>query len=148
MDDPEPDKGGDAGKAEAPNAEMVYQKAMRKHVMGKRMMAPKSKKDDYSFHHWWSDIRRSMTTVAPKTMIRRVRAELRGLRTSLPVYRGSTILLRADKARPYIMQALIFAPEDTPYDSGAFLFDVFCPPEYPKVCVQPPRVQCKGQAAH
>ena len=49
-----------------------------------------------------------------KAMMRRVRSELRSLKRSLPVYFGSSVLLRHDKARPYMMQALIFGPHDTP----------------------------------
>lgn len=30
------------------------------------------------------------------------------------------------------MQAIIFPSENTPYDSGAFLFDIYCPPTYPQ----------------
>ncbi len=36
--------------------------------------------------------------------------------------RSSSILVRHDKHRLYMLKALIFGPEDTPYDSGAFIF--------------------------
>ncbi|CAM9912214.1 unnamed protein product [Choristocarpus tenellus] len=32
---------------------------------------------------------------------------------------------------------MVLAPGDTPYDSGAFLFDIYCPPQYPGC---PPKV--------
>ena len=44
------------------------------------------------------------------------------MRSSLPSTFGSSVLIRHDKARPYLMKALIFGPDDTPYDSGAFVF--------------------------
>ena len=55
---------------------------------------------------WWQ--------VPGKAMMRRVRSELRALKVSLPVFFGSSVLLRYDKARPYLMQALIFGPGETP----------------------------------
>jgi hypothetical protein len=33
----------------------------------------------------------------------------------------------------FVIQALIMAPQSTPYDSGCFLFDIFFPNDYPKV---------------
>jgi ubiquitin-protein ligase len=102
----------------------------------------------------------------------RMGRELRQMRTSLPVSFSSSVLVRHDKSRPYFMkvcgavlpsrssyvnyprvfsmrlavQALIFGPEDTPYDSGAFVFDIHCTSAYPGV---PPRVKFKttGTAA-
>ena len=35
-------------------------------------------------------------------------------------------------------RAMIIGPEDTPYENGIYLFDIFLPPEYPEV---PPKVQ-------
>jgi hypothetical protein len=42
------------------------------------------------------------------------------MRRSLPVDFSSTVLLVHDRARPFLLKALIFGPPDTPYDSGAF----------------------------
>ena len=33
--------------------------------------------------------------------------------------------------RVLLVQAIIFGPGDTPYDSGAFLFDIYCGADYP-----------------
>lgn len=38
---------------------------------------------------------------------------------------------------PRVPQAMVAAPGGTPYDSGLFQFDIYCPPQYPDV---PPRV--------
>lgn len=62
---------------------------------------------------------------------KRVMRELRSLRATLPREFESSIFLRYDKARPYVMQAAIAGPHDTPYDSGLFVFDIYCPPSYP-----------------
>ena len=75
--------------------------------------------------------------VGPR-VVRAVSRELRKLRTSLPLEAGSSIFVRYDKARPYLMQALITGPAGTPYEGGCFLFDIYCPPEYPEV---PPLVR-------
>ena len=76
------------------------------------------------------------SSAAPQRATRLMK-ELRALRGSLPLVAGSSVFLRHDKKRPYMLQALIAGPEDTPYDAGLFLFDVYCPPEYPTV---PPKV--------
>ncbi len=39
--------------------------------------------------------------------------------------------MRVDEERIDIMQVLITGPAGTPYDNGCFLFDIYCPPEYP-----------------
>jgi ubiquitin-protein ligase len=70
--------------------------------------------------------------------LRRLRRELRQMRGSMPVTPGSSIALRHDPKRPYLLQFLITGPEGTPYDSGCFLFDALVPPEYP---VKPPKVK-------
>ena len=55
------------------------------------------------------------------------------MRTSLPNDFSSTIVVRHDRTQPYYLKAMIFGPDDTPYASGAFCFDIFCPPSYPSV---------------
>ena len=40
---------------------------------------------------------------------------------------------RVDPHQSHVLQALILAPNDTPYANGAFLFDVLLPPNYPAV---------------
>lgn len=64
---------------------------------------------------------------------RRIAGEVASLFSSLPLSWSSTILLRADEDRYDFLRAAIFGPEDTPYDSGAFLFDIWLPLEYPSV---------------
>lgn len=64
---------------------------------------------------------------------RRIAGEVASLFSSLPLSWSSSILLRVDEDRYDILRACIFGPEDTPYDSGAFIFDIFLPSEYPVV---------------
>ncbi|KAI0565793.1 Ubiquitin-conjugating enzyme [Gracilaria domingensis] len=67
---------------------------------------------------------------------RRIATEVASLLSSLPLSWSSSILLRVDEDRYDILRACIFGPEDTPYDSGAFLFDIYLPLDYP---VNPPK---------
>ncbi len=93
--------------------------------------------------------------------MRRVHKELRELQHNLPCTPSSSIFVRYDKARPQFMkvriladcmrsptfpetfrscgcsQVLITGPEDTPYDCGAFVFDICIPDGYPS---SPPKV--------
>lgn len=107
--------------------EALYPARMKGLVVKYVTMGAGKSKSDYSSHHYTAEITAAGSKVARK-VIRHVKTELRGMKQSLPCYFGSSVLLRADKARPYIMRALIFAPHDTPYDSGAFVFDIFCGP--------------------
>lgn len=66
----------------------------------------------------------------------RIATEVASLCASLPLSWSSSILLRVDEDRFDFLRACIFGPEDTPYDSGAYIFDIYLPPEYPNV---PPR---------
>lgn len=78
------------------------------------------------------------TETAEGPRVKRLRRELRGLRRMLPLHFDSSIALRVDERRPYLLRALIAAPDNTPYDSGCFQFDIYVPPQYPRV---PPKVQ-------
>lgn len=69
--------------------------------------------------------------------IARISRELSTLSTSLPTSWGSSIFVRADQDRPDLLIALILGPEGTPYQNGAFFFDIWLPGGYPSV---PPKV--------
>jgi len=79
-------------------------------------------------HHYTTDIAQDSQTNAEK--IRRLRREIR---TKLPIHPNSTIFLRVDSSRIDVLKAMITGPNDTPYSNGCFLFDIFCPAEYPRV---------------
>lgn len=63
----------------------------------------------------------------------RIAGEVASLFSSLPLSWSSSILLRVDEDRYDFLRACIFGPEGTPYDSGAFIFDIFLPFDYPNV---------------
>lgn len=73
------------------------------------------------------------TSVPTGKRQRRIAGEVASLFSSLPLSWSSTILLRADEDRYDFLRAVIFGPEETPYDSGAFVFDIWLPMEYPTV---------------
>ncbi|CAM9807719.1 unnamed protein product [Sphacelaria rigidula] len=86
-------------------------------------------------HHFWR-LAGAEGSVPPGRQRRLVR-ELRSLARELPLYWGSTVAVRVDEDRPHLLKAMVAAPGGTPYDSGLFQFDIYCPPQYPDV---PPRV--------
>eukprot|EP01122_Echinamoeba_exundans_P017354 TRINITY_DN911_c4_g1_i1.p1 TRINITY_DN911_c4_g1~~TRINITY_DN911_c4_g1_i1.p1 ORF type:complete len:3990 (-),score=695.43 TRINITY_DN911_c4_g1_i1:1688-12457(-) len=82
-------------------------------------------------HHYRSRIK-TEKSVAPKKMKRLVQ-EIGSLSTGLPLYIESSVFLRVDQDRIDVMQCIITGPESTPYSHGCFLFDIYCPPEYPSI---------------
>uniref|UniRef100_A0A7S0NXP8 UBC core domain-containing protein n=1 Tax=Calcidiscus leptoporus TaxID=127549 RepID=A0A7S0NXP8_9EUKA len=51
----------------------------------------------------------------------------------LPCHPDASIFVRVDEARLDVWRALLTGPVDTPYALGLFLFDVYCPAEYPSI---------------
>ena len=51
----------------------------------------------------------------------------------LPLHPDAAILLRHDESRMDVMRAVLSGPVGTPYALGIFVFDVFCPAEYPSI---------------
>ena len=58
--------------------------------------------------------------------------------SDLPTHPSSSIFVVADEEKPNIMKVCITGPDDTPYENGCFLFDVYLPPSYP---MTPPTVK-------
>ena len=69
--------------------------------------------------------------------LKRLNKELRFLKNNLPIHFNSTIAVRVDENKIHVMKAVIFAPNDTPYDGGCFEFDIYFPNQYPHV---PPKM--------
>ena len=65
------------------------------------------------------------------------RTTVKQLKKDLPLEFGSSIFVRVDKSRPHVMQCMITGPGETPYDSGCFQFDIYCPSTFPS---GPPKV--------
>ncbi|EFN57878.1 hypothetical protein CHLNCDRAFT_141888 [Chlorella variabilis] len=73
----------------------------------------------------------------PKLRARRVGRELASCESDLPVSASSSVFVVADEANCNLWKAIITGPENTPYCGGCFLFDIYFPPDYPRV---PPKV--------
>lgn len=69
---------------------------------------------------------------------KRLTREMKFIKSNLPFHFNSSIAIRFNSIKPYFCTAIIFAPNNTPYDSGCFQFDIYIPPEYPNT---PPLVQ-------
>ena len=77
------------------------------------------------------------TEVVSQDKILRLIGEYSNLQNSLPVEFTNSIFVRVDKDKIDHMVAIIFGSEDTPYSSGAFVFDVTFGANYPQ---NPPHV--------
>jgi len=111
-----------------------YEAVMKPLLFGDRNMADEEGK---YLHHYRTQIEDDIKSKVSPKRIRRLNRELKELRKSLPLHFNSTVALRVDTNRPFVAQCLIFAPNNTPYDSGCFLFDIYFPPEYPS---EPPKM--------
>ena len=69
---------------------------------------------------------------ASKQMIRHISKEYASLNKCLPVYFESSVFVRVDQQDTRRVKVLITGPDNTPYDSGCFIFDVFTGNDYPK----------------
>jgi ubiquitin-protein ligase len=95
-------------------------------------------------HHYSGEITADIAGKVSKSRDKRVNRELKSLKRDMPIHFGSMIALRFDQTRPFVMKVLITGPSNTPYDSGCFVFDVYFPPNYPKV---PPKVNLETTGA-
>lgn len=68
---------------------------------------------------------------------KKVAAHLVDLESYLPVNTSSSIFVVADEQQTILWKAIIIGPKDTPYEGGAFLFDIYFDYNYPK---EPPKV--------
>lgn len=74
----------------------------------------------------------STSNVGRGQSMRRIVSEVSSLFSSLPLSWSSSILIRVDEDRYDFLRACVLGPEDTPYECGVFLFDIFLPPNYPE----------------
>ena len=79
-----------------------------------------------------------MPTAPPGLNTRVLFKELTAYRMALPVEYGSSCFCRVIDSRLDMLRVLITGPDETPYATGCFLFDVNLPASYPQV---PPKVQ-------
>jgi len=107
--------------------EQAYRKALKEFQFDEADMQDDN--DTYTGHHYANNIEKE-TNASPGKMKRLVQ-EISSLSTSMPLYTASSVFMRVDSERMDVMKFIITGPEDTPYDSGCFIFDVYCPSTYP-----------------
>ncbi|KAL4444357.1 hypothetical protein ABPG75_012094 [Micractinium tetrahymenae] len=95
--------------------------------------------DGVAANHKYRDTARN-EVVQPKLRARRVGRELASCESDLPVSASSSVFVVADEANSNLWKALITGPENTPYCGGCFLFDIYFPPDYPRI---PPKVEIR-----
>jgi ubiquitin-protein ligase len=75
--------------------------------------------------------KKNLKNILPnKKYIRRMQKEW-SILYELPIHYNSSIFARADQNHVSCMKVMITGPDDTPYDSGIFIFDVLIPSDYP-----------------
>ena len=70
-------------------------------------------------------------SVANKKMIRHLSKEYASLTKCLPIFFESSVFVKVDQQDSRKIKVLITGPDNTPYDSGCFIFDVFTGDDYP-----------------
>jgi ubiquitin-protein ligase len=80
-------------------------------------------------HKYLSD---ASTQKGTMKLLKRLQKEYVGLQTSLPVHPDASIFVRVDESQMTLAQICI-TPANGPYARGAFIFDVYFPPQYPAV---------------
>jgi ubiquitin-protein ligase len=70
----------------------------------------------------------------------RIAKEISALSTSLPISASTSVFVRVDQERLDIVRCLISGPQDTPYQNGLFIFDIYFPANYPN---SPPLCQLR-----
>ena len=95
-------------------------------------LAMRDEKTNEYIHHFKSRISQEILQTNSNKM-KRLLQELSSLSNGLPLFWESSVFVRVDDERIDVMKVLIIGPSGTPYENGCFLFDVYCPPEYPEV---------------
>ena len=82
-------------------------------------------------------------TTISKSTLKRIGNEYSGLMDSMPIHRNASIFFRNDENNLRACRVLITGPDNTPYDSGVFIFDIIFPSNYPN---SPPTMNIVNQA--
>lgn len=100
-----------------------------------RLLSPLQYEDVENFTHY--KYTTQLTGSPVKTAVTRISREIMSLSTSLPCSRSSTIWIRTMESDVRAVKVLMSGPDDTPYCSGLFEFDILFPNDYPQ---RPPTV--------
>ena len=83
--------------------------------------------------HSYKDQLSGQAGVLNHKKVSRLAQEMTDAVNSLPCSGSNAMFVCVDKDRCDIIKVLITGVQHTPYASGCFEFDVFCPPDYPDV---------------
>jgi baculoviral IAP repeat-containing protein 6 len=84
----------------------------------------------YRVHKYGSTMKGEESSITTK-MVKRTKKDLKTLSSDLPTSWQSSVMVRYDKKRPYMLKAVIIGPDDTPYEDGIFVFDIYTGAKYP-----------------
>lgn len=88
-----------------------------------------------SFEKLWKEAGEKETTPFINTKsLQHIAKEMLSHSKSMPLEWGSSIFYRFNPNNLKFHEFVIAGPEGTPYDSGCFLFRMYCPSNYPNVC--------------
>lgn len=73
----------------------------------------------------------TVSSSVTRPMARRLAREFSSMKKNLPVFFESSIFFRVDEKNTRCLKVMITGPDDTPYDSGIFMFDVYITDNYP-----------------
>lgn len=125
---------GEGGGSSGDDLYALYADMIAKHHFAYRSLV----KDTSHVYKYKSELG-SSTDAKPERQKALLR-ELTGNLLELPIHFNTCTLLRVEESQWHAMQFLVLAGEEgggSPYDGGAFLFDLFVPPTYPR---SPPKV--------
>jgi ubiquitin-protein ligase len=86
---------------------------------------------DGTFRYCPDSIQSDVSSSVSKNMIRRLAREFTSLIKSLPIFYQSSIFVRIDETNNRLIKVLITGPNDSPYDSGIYIFNVYISDNYP-----------------
>lgn len=84
-----------------------------------------------------SNFKKESITNIKSNVVKRIMKEIKMLNKSIEISWNSSIFIRVDEDFPQFMRILIAGPDDTPYQNGLFIFDLYIPENYPNV---PPKM--------
>lgn len=122
----------DTSTMEDKDTDESYRSRLEEYLFGELEMSnPEATtlREKYAGHHYDARVCQEVSPAPAK--MKRLINEISALSVGLPLHSNSSVFLRIDSERMDVMKFGITGPKGTPYESGFFVFDLFCPAEYP-----------------
>jgi baculoviral IAP repeat-containing protein 6 len=87
--------------------------------------------DQSKFSNFSNCVLKADNTSAKPSMVRHLAKEYASMLNSLPIFYESSIFVRVNVEDTRQVKVLITGPDNTPYDSGCFIFDLYTGSDYP-----------------